>query len=102
MTKEEYVLLKIIIFCSSKSDEISDSGKALLTTEFHRYSRLLLNHLQAKYGDASGAVRYSQILSVMEAMIYYTQKAKEFYIYISTTEQSPPHSTMALLDQIII
>jgi hypothetical protein len=102
MTKEEYILLKTIIFCSSKSDEISEEGKEILEKEFHRYSRLLLNYIQAKHGNAPGAVRYSQILSVMEAMIYFSQKGKEFYAYISTIKQPPPHPTMALLDQVII
>uniref|UniRef100_A0AC34FKB3 NR LBD domain-containing protein n=1 Tax=Panagrolaimus sp. ES5 TaxID=591445 RepID=A0AC34FKB3_9BILA len=85
-----------------ESDKISDAGKAILKIEFHRYSRLLLNHLQAKYGDAPGAVRYSQILSVMEAMIYYTQKGKEFYVFLGAMRNFPPHPTMALMDQIIV
>uniref|UniRef100_A0AC34F7S0 NR LBD domain-containing protein n=1 Tax=Panagrolaimus sp. ES5 TaxID=591445 RepID=A0AC34F7S0_9BILA len=102
MTKEEYVLLKTMIFCSSKSEFISVEGSKIIESEFHRYSKLLLNFLQAKYGDSEGAVRYSQILSVLEAMIYFTQKAKEFYFYVGTLNTNfRQHSTFALVKQLI-
>uniref|UniRef100_A0AC35GYC3 NR LBD domain-containing protein n=1 Tax=Panagrolaimus sp. PS1159 TaxID=55785 RepID=A0AC35GYC3_9BILA len=101
ITKEEYVLLKAIIFCSAKSDTISDEGKKILKIEFHRYSQLLMNHVQAKYGDAPGAVRYSQILSVMEAMIYFTQKGKEFHFFLGTSSRHFRYA-LPLVDQINI
>uniref|UniRef100_A0A914YTS2 NR LBD domain-containing protein n=1 Tax=Panagrolaimus superbus TaxID=310955 RepID=A0A914YTS2_9BILA len=102
MTKEEYVLLKAMIFCSSKSESISFEGRKILEIEFHRYSKILLNHLQAKYGNSQGAVRYSQILSVLEAMIYFTQKAKEFYFYVGTMIKNfPSHSPFELIKEFI-
>uniref|UniRef100_A0AC35GUS7 NR LBD domain-containing protein n=1 Tax=Panagrolaimus sp. PS1159 TaxID=55785 RepID=A0AC35GUS7_9BILA len=100
MTKEEYIVLKTIIFCSSKSESISLKGREILENEFQKYSNILLKHLQAKYGDAPGAVRYSQILSVMEAMTYFTQKAKEFYFYVGAS--FPQHSGHELTNSKLI
>lgn len=90
------------MFVFLESEFISVEGSKIIESEFHRYSKLLLNFLQAKYGDSEGAVRYSQILSVLEAMIYFTQKAKEFYFYVGTLNTNfRQHSTFALVKQLI-
>uniref|UniRef100_A0AC34FH60 NR LBD domain-containing protein n=1 Tax=Panagrolaimus sp. ES5 TaxID=591445 RepID=A0AC34FH60_9BILA len=88
MTKEEFILLKIIILCSTNSDCISDEGKSILGAEKNRYNKLLLEYLQIKHGKCPGAIRYSQIISIMEAIIYFAQKSREFYLCSKTWGES--------------
>lgn len=98
----KHVLFKNKIFRISESKDISDEGRKILNNEFEKCSNLLLKYMQAKHGSTSGAVRYSQILTIMEAMIYFGQKGREFYAYFGILFQHSPIKTPHLLDQIFV
>ena len=82
LTQEEYVLLKTVMLCNPAVKGLSDKGRKLLEKEFERYSKILLHHMQEKLGMAPGAVRYSQIMQVFEAMAHFAQKHREFHVWI--------------------
>uniref|UniRef100_A0A7E4WC95 Nuclear receptor n=1 Tax=Panagrellus redivivus TaxID=6233 RepID=A0A7E4WC95_PANRE len=80
LTKEEYVLIKAIIFCNPACNNISDAGQRLLEKESERYSKTLLRYMQSIHGAAKGASRYAQVISIMEAMAYFAERNKEFHL----------------------
>uniref|UniRef100_A0A7E4WCA0 Nuclear receptor n=1 Tax=Panagrellus redivivus TaxID=6233 RepID=A0A7E4WCA0_PANRE len=80
LTKEEYVLIKAIIFCNPACNNISDAGHRLLEQESERYSKTLLKYMQSIHGAAKGASRYAQVISIMEAMAYFAERNKEFHL----------------------
>jgi len=82
ITQEEYVLLKTIMLCNPVAKGLSEKGRKLLEKEFERYSKILLRHMQEKLGMAPGAVRYSQIMQVFEAMAHFAQKHRELHVWV--------------------
>uniref|UniRef100_A0A7E5A206 NR LBD domain-containing protein n=2 Tax=Panagrellus redivivus TaxID=6233 RepID=A0A7E5A206_PANRE len=80
LAKEEYVLLKAIIFCNPACNNISDEGLKLLERESVHYSKTLLRYMQSIHGEAKGASRYGQVISIMEAMTYFAERGKEFHM----------------------
>ena len=83
LTQEEYVLLKAIILCSPSAPDLSNKGKKLLEKEFEKYSKILLKHLQNKLGTKPGAVKYSQVMNIFEAMAHFAQRNREFHTWMS-------------------
>jgi hypothetical protein len=80
ITKEEYVLLKTLIFCYPAAKSISDKGRKVLEKEFEHYSKILLHHIQAQLGNASGAVKYAQVIGILEAMTHFSQKHRDLHL----------------------
>uniref|UniRef100_A0A7E4ZYA2 NR LBD domain-containing protein n=1 Tax=Panagrellus redivivus TaxID=6233 RepID=A0A7E4ZYA2_PANRE len=80
LTKEEYVLIKAIIFCNPACSNISDAGQQLLEQECERYSKTLLRYMQSIHGGTKGASRYAQVIAVMEAMAYFAERLREFHL----------------------
>uniref|UniRef100_A0A7E4WBP1 Nuclear receptor domain-containing protein n=1 Tax=Panagrellus redivivus TaxID=6233 RepID=A0A7E4WBP1_PANRE len=93
MTKEEYVMLKAIIFCNPNCKNLSEKARKLLFKEFERYSKCLMRYMQSVYGEAAGASRYAQIILIIEAMSHFTQRNREFHIFMGArniTHRPPP------------
>uniref|UniRef100_A0A7E4W8Q8 NR LBD domain-containing protein n=1 Tax=Panagrellus redivivus TaxID=6233 RepID=A0A7E4W8Q8_PANRE len=82
ITKEEYALLKAIIFCNPAVNNFSEAGRRLLEQESRRYSRSLLRYVQSVHGAARGASRFAQIIAIMEAMIHFGQRNREFHVML--------------------
>uniref|UniRef100_A0A7E4WBQ7 Nuclear receptor domain-containing protein n=1 Tax=Panagrellus redivivus TaxID=6233 RepID=A0A7E4WBQ7_PANRE len=80
LTKEEYVLLKAIIFCNPAFNNISDAGQELLEKESERYTRTLLRYMQSIHGDSKGASRYAQVLQITEAMTYFAERNRDYQL----------------------
>uniref|UniRef100_A0A7E4VP79 Nuclear receptor n=1 Tax=Panagrellus redivivus TaxID=6233 RepID=A0A7E4VP79_PANRE len=91
LTKEEYVLLKAIIFCNPACNNISDAGQKLLEQESERYSKTLLRYMQSIHGDAKGASRYAQVLLIMEAMAYFADCHKQLHVLIMLQRRQSSH-----------
>ena len=80
ITKEEYVLLKTLVFCYPAAKDISEKGRKILEKEFDRYSQLLLRHMQAQMGAAPGAVKYGQVIAIIEALAHFAEKFKGLHL----------------------
>uniref|UniRef100_A0A7E4VT37 Nuclear receptor n=1 Tax=Panagrellus redivivus TaxID=6233 RepID=A0A7E4VT37_PANRE len=80
LTKEEYLLLKALLFCNPACENISDAGRELLRKESERYSQTLLRYMQSIHGDAKGASRYAQVIAVIEAMFYFAMRTREYQL----------------------
>uniref|UniRef100_A0A914P8F1 NR LBD domain-containing protein n=1 Tax=Panagrolaimus davidi TaxID=227884 RepID=A0A914P8F1_9BILA len=101
ITKEEYVLLKTLVFCYPAANDISDKGKKILEKEFDKYSKLLLNHIQAQIGAAPGAVKYGQVIAILEALTHFSEKKKEHHIMMSMLRVSETnHPAFTILDEV--
>uniref|UniRef100_A0A914PVZ9 NR LBD domain-containing protein n=1 Tax=Panagrolaimus davidi TaxID=227884 RepID=A0A914PVZ9_9BILA len=101
ITKEEYVLLKTLVFCYPVVKDISDKGRKILEKEFDKYSKLLLNHIQAQLGAAQGAVKYGQVIAILEALTHFSEKKKEHHIMMSMLRVSETnHPAFTILDEV--
>nr|CAD2152415.1 unnamed protein product [Meloidogyne enterolobii] len=66
LSKEEFVLLRAIIFSHFVSTGLSQYGRQLLLTEAENYSDILMKMLQKRYGPLEGAKRYAELLQLIE------------------------------------
>nr|CAD2183494.1 unnamed protein product [Meloidogyne enterolobii] len=66
LSKEEFVLLRAIIFSHFASTGLSQYGRQLLLTEAEKYSDILMKMLQKRYGPLPGAKRYAELLHLIE------------------------------------
>ena len=83
LTSEEYVLLKAIMLCNPAAKDLSHKGRKILEKESNRYGQLLLKHMQENLGPGPGAVKYSNMMQIFEAMSYFAQKSRELCIWIT-------------------
>ncbi|CAK5047162.1 unnamed protein product [Meloidogyne enterolobii] len=66
LSKEEFVLLRAIIFSHFASTGLSQYGRHLLLTEAEKYSDILMKMLQNRYGPLPGARRYAELFHLVE------------------------------------
>nr|CAD2169629.1 unnamed protein product [Meloidogyne enterolobii] len=66
LSKEEFVLLRAIIFSHFVSTGLSQHGRQLLLNEAENYSDILMKMLQKRYGPLPGAKRYAELLHLIE------------------------------------
>ncbi|KAE9550549.1 hypothetical protein FO519_006241 [Halicephalobus sp. NKZ332] len=78
-TKEEYSLTKAIIVCNPDIPGISSDGQTILAEHRRQYVSAMLLHEQLTHGTTSGANRFSQLLFLIESMIHFTAKQREFH-----------------------
>jgi len=78
-TKEEYSLIKAIIVCNPDISGISTNAQTIITEHRRQYVSTLLLHEQKTHGATSGANRFSQLLFLIESMIHFTEKQREFH-----------------------
>uniref|UniRef100_A0A914D922 Uncharacterized protein n=1 Tax=Acrobeloides nanus TaxID=290746 RepID=A0A914D922_9BILA len=76
----EYVLLKAIIYCYSAIPNISDNGRKLLEKQYEEYAQTLLRYLQSQYGEAKGAQRYMEVISLVETYFYFAKCKKQVHL----------------------
>ena len=97
VTMEEYCLAKAIalfnpglllwnkdVCCKSNIillaiPGLSSQAQIVLTSQRKMYAKILLKHEQDNYGSAPGAVKYTEIISTIEAMYHFTQRQREFH-----------------------
>uniref|UniRef100_A0A914LZ21 NR LBD domain-containing protein n=1 Tax=Meloidogyne incognita TaxID=6306 RepID=A0A914LZ21_MELIC len=78
ITKQEYVLLKTILFCNSIPENISQNSKNLLKLEAERYGQILIKYLQNLLGEFDGAMRHANCLLFIGKIFEYNIQQNMF------------------------
>ncbi|KAL3119841.1 hypothetical protein niasHT_005901 [Heterodera trifolii] len=68
LVTEEFVLIRAIIYSHMVSSGLSDQAHKLLYTEAEKYSALLMSFLQTNYSPAAGALRYMELMGLIEGL----------------------------------
>ncbi|KAI6185678.1 Ligand-binding domain of nuclear hormone receptor [Aphelenchoides besseyi] len=80
--KEEYFLLKAIIFCHSETPGLSACAQKQLEKYRHVYSTALLRRMQARRGTVEGARRYAELIGLVETFFHFAQRKREYHVFI--------------------
>ncbi|KAH7717876.1 Protein NHR-36 [Aphelenchoides avenae] len=84
LTTEEYVLLKALIYCLDIPD-LSPNARKLLGEQSREYAKILLRHMQSNFGEAAGAKKYVEVVSLVDAFVHFAQKIREMYCLLFAT-----------------
>ncbi|KAL3077436.1 hypothetical protein niasHT_033974 [Heterodera trifolii] len=68
VSTEEFVLVRAIVYSHMVTPGLSDNGQKLLFSEAEKYSSLLMRNLQMNYGPAPGALRYVELMGMVECL----------------------------------
>nr|CAD2191472.1 unnamed protein product [Meloidogyne enterolobii] len=82
LSKEEYALLMAIIFSNPIVKGLSYQGKDLLYEEYFRYTKMLLQYTQNKFGVIEGARRLDECMLLINTSIQIDQAFAEMYSYM--------------------
>ncbi|KAL3114038.1 hypothetical protein niasHT_014941 [Heterodera trifolii] len=83
LINEEFVLIRAIIYSHMVSPGLSDSAQKLLRSEAEKYAALLMSVVQTKYGHAAGALRYMELMGLIEGLFNTGAKYRQLLTYIS-------------------
>ncbi|KAH7717875.1 Protein NHR-36 [Aphelenchoides avenae] len=94
LTTEEYVLLKALIYCLGVTC-LSSNARTTQRRASQKYSKILLRRMQSNLGEAAGAKKYAEALSLVDAFLHFTQKIRQFYLLMFAAEpQREPSSIL--------
>ncbi|KAI6237868.1 hypothetical protein M3Y95_00309900 [Aphelenchoides besseyi] len=80
--KEEYLLLKAVIFCHAEAPGLSAYAQKQLEKYRLVYSTALLRRMQARKGTVEGARRYAELIGLIETFFHFAQKKREYHLFI--------------------
>ncbi|KAL3119823.1 hypothetical protein niasHT_005883 [Heterodera trifolii] len=83
LISEEFVLVRAIIYAHMVSPGLSDPAQKLLRSEAEKYAALLMSVVQANYGPAVGALRYMELMGMIECIFNTGAKHRQLLTYIS-------------------
>ncbi|KAL3096500.1 hypothetical protein niasHS_004652 [Heterodera schachtii] len=83
LSNEEFVLIRAIIYSHMVSPGLSDQAQKLLFTEAEKYASLLMRIVQISYGAAPGALRYVELMGLIECVFNAGAKHRQLLTYIS-------------------
>ncbi|KAL3078398.1 hypothetical protein niasHT_037632 [Heterodera trifolii] len=83
LSNEEFVLIRAIIYSHMVSPGLSDQAQKLLFTEAEKYASLLMRIVQISYGAAPGALRYVELMGLIEFVFNTGAKHRQLLTYIS-------------------
>uniref|UniRef100_A0A0N4Z7Q0 Nuclear receptor domain-containing protein n=1 Tax=Parastrongyloides trichosuri TaxID=131310 RepID=A0A0N4Z7Q0_PARTI len=83
LRKEEFCLLKIILFLSGNFSSFTESSLEVIRIEKEFYSSTLLSFLQKEYGDIKGAARFTEIMMLIQSIFMTVEKVKELYLLVN-------------------
>ncbi|KAL3087200.1 hypothetical protein niasHS_009080 [Heterodera schachtii] len=83
LSTEEFVLIRAIIYSHMVSPGLSDQAQKLLFSEAEKYSSLLMSILQTNNGAAPGALRYVELMGLIEGLFNMGTKYRQLFTYIS-------------------
>lgn len=87
-TQEEYVLLKMLLYCYYPStSSLSSDAKQKLQAEYEKVSKLLLLHLQIQYGKDEGAKKFSECVALIGTLFHFFERHKEIYIFTNMSQK---------------
>lgn len=82
LCREEFVLLQVILLCSSTPCELSGNASELLYAQSVEYARLLMAYQQGRYGPAAGAAKYANCIHLLGTMIRIKEKGIQAGIHL--------------------
>lgn len=81
LTPEEYVLIKMLLFCYYPStSNLSPHAKEKLQIEYNKTSKLLLKHMQIQYGTQEGVKKYVEGIGLIGTLFHFMERHKEIYV----------------------
>ncbi|KAI6208925.1 hypothetical protein M3Y96_00166600 [Aphelenchoides besseyi] len=80
--REEYLLLKAIIFCHSETPGLSACAQKQLEKYRDVYSTALLRRMQARRGSVEGARKYAELVGLIETYFHFAQRKREFHVLL--------------------
>ncbi|KAL3075919.1 hypothetical protein niasHS_012836 [Heterodera schachtii] len=83
LINEEFVLIRAIIYSHMVSPGLSDQAQKLLRSEAEKYAALLMSVVQTNYGLAAGALRYMELMGLIEWLFNTGVKYRQMLTYIS-------------------
>ncbi|KAL3121299.1 hypothetical protein niasHT_008281 [Heterodera trifolii] len=83
LISEEFVLVRAIIYAHMVSPGLSDPAQKLLRSEAEKYAALLMSVVQTNYGHAAGALRYMELMGLIECLFNTGAKYRQLLTYIS-------------------
>ncbi|KAL3119859.1 hypothetical protein niasHT_005919 [Heterodera trifolii] len=83
LSNEEFVLIRAIIYSHMVSPGLSDRAQKLLYCEAEKYAALLMRVVQTNYGPAAGALRYVELMGLIECLFNMGAKYRQMLTYIS-------------------
>ncbi|KAL3121276.1 hypothetical protein niasHT_008258 [Heterodera trifolii] len=83
LSNEEFVLIRAIIYSHMVSPGLSDQAQNLLRSEAEKYAALLMSVVQTNYGHAAGALRYVELMGLIEGLFNTGAKQRQMNTYIS-------------------
>ncbi|KAL3103022.1 hypothetical protein niasHT_020747 [Heterodera trifolii] len=84
LINEELVLIRAIIYSHMVSPGLSDRAQKLLRSEAEKYAALLVSVVQTNYGPAAGALRYMELMGLIEWLFNKGVKYRQMLTYISS------------------
>nr|CAD2191463.1 unnamed protein product [Meloidogyne enterolobii] len=81
LSKEEYALLMAILFSRPIVKGLSHQGRELLYEEYFRYTKMLLQYTQNKFGVIDGARRLDECIRLINTSLQIDQAFEEMHIY---------------------
>ncbi|KAL3112609.1 hypothetical protein niasHT_017976 [Heterodera trifolii] len=83
LSTEEFVLIRAIIYSHMVSPGLSDHAQKMLFNEAEKYSSLLMRLLQINYGPAPGALRYVELMGLIEGLFNKGAQHRQLITYVS-------------------
>ncbi|KAL3088425.1 hypothetical protein niasHS_009876 [Heterodera schachtii] len=83
LSTEEFVLIRAIIYSHMVTPGLSDQAQKMLFVEAEKYSSLLMRLLQTNYGPPAGALRYVELMGLIEFLFIAGVKGRQLLTYIS-------------------
>ncbi|KAL3084413.1 hypothetical protein niasHS_008568 [Heterodera schachtii] len=83
LVNEEFVIIRAIIYSHMVSPGLSDQAQKLLRSEAEKYAALLMSVVQTNYGPAAGALRYVELMGLIECLFNAGAKHRQLLTYIS-------------------
>ncbi|KAL3094637.1 hypothetical protein niasHT_023951 [Heterodera trifolii] len=80
---EEFLLIRAIIYSHMVSPGLSEQAEKLLFNEAEKYSALLMSLVQINYGPSPGALRYVELMGLIDGLFNTGAKYRQLLTYIS-------------------
>ncbi|KAL3100009.1 hypothetical protein niasHS_001935 [Heterodera schachtii] len=83
LSVEEFVLVRAIIYSHMVSPGLSDQAQKLLLNEAEKFSAILMSVLQINYAPAAAALRYVELMGLIDFVFNTGAKHRQLLTYIS-------------------
>lgn len=68
---------------------LSPHARELLSKEQSAFSMALLRRLQQRLGPMPGAKKYSEVISLIDTFVHFTQIRREYHVYRQSIREMP-------------